>query len=159
MSAPDPTPAEARGAMADHVAFKGAQIREKYGPAIGWAELQRLVADPEFVRYPCQVAFAAERLLPNEPAYAAPVGDRPEDGYIIAIHPYFALDPSRVPYLALYQLVVVNYGPFASSDDAEVFGAAALGLDRETYYETLCALADEMGGMDAPPACSCGQPG
>jgi hypothetical protein len=51
----------------------------------------------------------------------------------------------KVPLAVLYELVVDNYGDFASADDAEAFGAAALGLDKEVYYQTLCDLADEIG--------------
>jgi len=50
----------------------------------------------------------------------------------------------RVAGLVLYQLVLVNYGEFASARDAEVFGAAALGLDLDQYYAELCELADEL---------------
>jgi hypothetical protein len=39
---------------------------------------------------------------------------------------------------------VVNYGEFASADDAETFGAAALGLSKDDYYQAVCALADEL---------------
>lgn len=35
-----------------------------------------------------------------------------------------------VPYLVLYQLVVVNHGEFASSDCAEIFGSSGLGISR-----------------------------
>jgi len=44
----------------------------------------------------------------------------------------------------LYQLVVVNYGEFASADDAEIFGAAVLGLSKEDYYQGVCELADQI---------------
>jgi hypothetical protein len=44
----------------------------------------------------------------------------------------------------LYQLVLVNYGPFASSDDAESFGAGVLGLSKDEYYDALCEMADEL---------------
>lgn len=49
-----------------------------------------------------------------------------------------------MPWLALYQLVLVNYGEFASTDDAEIFGASALGIPREYYYRALCEMADEL---------------
>jgi hypothetical protein len=48
----------------------------------------------------------------------------------------------QVPYLVLYQLVLVNYGEFASADDAETFGAAVLGFSQPEYYHALCELAD-----------------
>ena len=50
----------------------------------------------------------------------------------------------QVPLLVLYQLVLVNYGAFVSPDDAETFGAAALGLAKDKYYDNLCQLADEL---------------
>lgn len=145
-----PAPGDARQSLNAHVAAKGAEIRAKYGPCIGWAELQRILADRDFVRYPCQLAFDAGPLQPGELAYPRPKGRLPEDGFTLCVHPHFALDPSRVPLLALYQLVAVNYGAFASPDDAESFGAAALGLGREEYYRKLCALADEIAD-GAPP--------
>ena len=62
----------------------------------------------------------------------------------MVVHPFFETTLDRVPLLVLYQLVSVNYGGFASAEDAEIFGAAALGLDREDYYATVCAMADEL---------------
>jgi hypothetical protein len=158
------TQEDARESLTAHVAARGLAIREKYGPAIGWAELQRILADRECVRYPCELAFDATPLQPGELAFPLPLGDRPEDGFQLCIHPYFAADPARVPGLALYQLVAINYGAFASPDDAESFGAAVLGLAREEYYSALCALADEIAVGDLPepaqPAgCQCGGQG
>jgi hypothetical protein len=59
------------------------------------------------------------------------------------VHPFFKAQLSRVPPLALYQLVLVNYGEFASPDDAETFGASVLGLSKDEYYRMLCELTDE----------------
>jgi hypothetical protein len=56
----------------------------------------------------------------------------------------------QVPLLVLYQLVLVNYGTFASPDDAETFGAAALGLTKDQYYYVLCGLADELEQTVSP---------
>jgi len=61
------------------------------------------------------------------------------------VHPFFMTQPERVPYLVLYQLVLVNYGEFASATDAETFGASALGISKDEYYEALCEMADEIG--------------
>ena len=62
------------------------------------------------------------------------------------VHPLFMTELPRVAYLVFYQLVVVNYGEFASADDAEAFGANALGLSREDYYAALCEMADRIDG-------------
>jgi len=144
-----PTPEDARVSLSGHVAGKGADLRRKYGARIGWPQLQLILADRDFVRYPCEIAFDAGPLQPDECAYPEPLGDLPEDGFRLCVHPYFAVEPDRVPLLALYQLVAVNYGAFASPADAEVFGAAALGMAREQYYNSLCAMADEIAADDA----------
>lgn len=135
---------DARESLAAHVAAKGAELNAKFGPVIGWSQLLRILADSECVRYPCEIAFDATPLQEDECAYPVPKGERPEDGFRLCVHPYFSVDPARVPLLALYQLVSINYGAFASPNDAETFGAAALGIPKDEYYEALCAMADEI---------------
>jgi hypothetical protein len=143
---------DARQSLSAHVATRGAEIFAKYGPRIGWSELQRILQDRACVRYPCAVAFDPAPLQEGEWAYPKPKGDKPEDGFVIHLHPLFMTQMDRVAYWVLYQLVVVNYGQFASSDDAEIFGAAALGISREQYYQSLCNMADLLQGEPA----SCG---
>src|SRR4051794_38651317 len=135
---------DARQSLSAHVAAKGEEIHAKYGPRIGWAQLLQILEDRSCVRYPCEVKFDSEPLQDGEFAWPAPKSERPEDGFVIHVHPYFATQLDRVPHLVLYQLVLVNYGAFASPEDAETFGAAALGLTKDDYYETLCGLADQV---------------
>ena len=137
---------DAKQSLNGHVAAKGAEINAKYGPEIGWQELQQILEDKAFCRYPCKIEVSAEFLQPGELAYPAARGEKPEDGFTMYVHPFFMTQLSSVPHLVLYQLVVVNYGEFASSDDAETFGANALGLSRDDYYNALCELADQIGG-------------
>jgi len=137
------TDQDARQSLTSHVAVKGLEIQEKYGPHIGRDELFRILEDRSACRYPCEVIFDSEPLQPGEIAYPAPKGERPDDGFTIFVHPSFESQPDRLPYVVLYQLVLVNYGEFASPADAESFGASALGVPREEYYATLCELADE----------------
>jgi hypothetical protein len=136
---------DARQSLTAHLVEKGVQLHEKYGPRIGWKELLQIVKDKPFVRYPCEIVFDSAPLQPGEFAVPIAKGEHPEDGYTMFVHPYFELQLDRVAYLVLYQLVVVNYGDFASADDAEAFGAAALGLLKEEYYSALCEMADEIG--------------
>ena len=135
---------DARESLTGHVAAKGAEIRAKYGPDIGWNELLRLLEDRTCVRYPCEIIFDAAPLEPGEFAHPVARGDRPEEGFSMFVHPFFLTRLERVPYLVLYQLVLVNYGEFAAADDAETFGAAALGLTEQEYYAALCELADQV---------------
>jgi hypothetical protein len=149
MSACPPAVA-AKQSLNDHVADKGAELRAKYGPRLGWDELLQVLLDRSLVRYPCGIAFTTEGLRTGEFAHPYPQGETPEEGFIIRVHPLFMTELHLVPHLVLYQLVAVNYGDFASAADAETFGAAALGLEPEDYYHTLCRLADQLGG------CGCG---
>jgi len=135
---------DARQSLTAHVAAKGAEIREKYGPTIGWNELLLILNDRACVRYPVEIVFDAGSLQAGEFAHPMARGDRPEDGFLMHVHPYFATQPERIPSLVLYQLVLVNYGEFASADDAETFGASVLGFSRDDYYAALCQMADEI---------------
>jgi hypothetical protein len=140
------TEADARESMNAHVESKGLAIQGRYGPNIGWNELLQLLDDRTYVRYPCKISFDTTKLQPGEFAFPEPTSDALEDGFVIHVHPHFENQPDAVPSLVLYQLVAVNYGEFASPDDAETFGAAALGLSKNAYYESLCQLADQVPG-------------
>ncbi|RPJ24766.1 MAG: hypothetical protein EHM35_16080 [Planctomycetaceae bacterium] len=145
------TPEDARQSLAAHVAEKGAAIFEKYGPHIGWSELLKILEDRACVRYPCHIVFDASELQPGEFAHPVPDGKRPEDGFTMQVHPLFMTALEEAPVLVLYQLVLVNYGAFASPEDAETFGAAALGLSKEDYYQRVCQLADQLGAPGPQP--------
>jgi hypothetical protein len=146
------TAEDGRQSLNAHVAAKGDEIRAKYGPHLGWTELQRILQDRACVRYPCEIIFDAAPLQPGEFAHPVPRGERPEDGFDLFVHPYFMMELDRISHLALYQLVIVNYGEFASPDDAETFGACALGLSKEEYYQSLCELADEIASNPSAPS-------
>ncbi len=137
---------EARQTLAAQVATQAAEIHRRYGPEIGWAELSRLLEDRNCVRYPCEIRFDSAPLLPGEFAHPVPKGREPDDGFIIYVHPAFETQLDRVSYLVLHQLVWVNFGVSAEADDAETFGALALGLAKEEYYSALCELAGQLGG-------------
>ena len=149
---------DARQSLRDHAAAKGDEVRAKFGPHLGWAELNRLLEDRKFVRYPCTIAFDSTPLQPDEFAYPEPLGPRPDAGFRICVHPRFEADLDTVPALVLYQLVAVNYGDFATPEDAEAFGAAALGVSREEYYQRLCQFADQVSAeirVESPPPEHC----
>jgi hypothetical protein len=141
------TAEDAKQSLSGHVAGKGHEIRAKYGPHLGWNELQRILEDRSCVRYPCELVFDAGQLYAGEMAHPVALGDKPEAGFKLFIHPLYMANLESVPAIALYQLVLVNYGEFASTDDAELFGAAALGMSKDEYYHTLCELADNLGEL------------
>ena len=149
MSSP-PTAQDARQSLNASAAAIGAEIYEKYGPRIGWTQLLQILNDRSCARYPCEIVFDAATLQTGEFAHPIAKGDRPEDGFCIYVHPLFMMQLDQVPRLALYQLVLVNYGAFASADNAETFGAAALGLGKDEYYHALCDVADQLEPNTAP---------
>jgi hypothetical protein len=136
-----------RQSLAAHVAAKGDELHRKYGPHIGWKELLLILEDRSAARYPCEIVFDAGPLQPGEFAHPVACGELPEAGFRIYVHPFFAADLDRVPLLVLYQLVLVNYGEFASADDAELFGSSALGITRDEYYLALCEMADALAAV------------
>jgi hypothetical protein len=138
------TASDSRQSLNAHAAAKGAEIRAKYGPDIGWEKLLQILGDRACVRYSCEIVFNAAPLKPEEFAVPIPNGVRPEDGFTLFVHPRFETERERLPCLVFYQLVAVNYGEFASPDDAVTFGAAALGLAEDDYYRLVCELADRL---------------
>src|ERR1043166_6894641 len=115
------TAEDAKQSLNAHVAAKGAEIFEKYGPHIGWKELLRILEDRTCVPYPCQVLPAPTPLPPSDgergptldTRHSTLSPDHPDDGFTIFVHPYYMTQLDRVPHLVLYQLVAVNYGEFA----------------------------------------------
>lgn len=151
------TAEDARQSLATHVEAKGLEIFYKYGPVLGWTGLQQLLADRVYVRYPCEVVFDSAPLQPGEFAVPLQKGERPEEGFTMCVHPIFMTQLEVVPALVLYQLVALNYGVFASAHEAETFGAAALGITRDEYYDRLCEWSDRLGGgLEAAPVAAAG---
>jgi hypothetical protein len=149
MAAP-PSAQDARQSLKASAAAIGAEIYAKHGPRIGWKQLLQILEDRSCARYPCEIVFDAAPLQAGEFAHPVAKGDHPEDGFTMYVHPFFMTQLEQVPPLVLYQLVLVNYGAFAAPEDAEAFGAAALGLARDEYYHTLCRLADKLAPNALP---------
>src|SRR4051812_23201831 len=97
---------DAKQSLSAHVASKGAEIFEKYGPNIGWKQLLQILADRACVRYPCEINFDAGPLGPGEFAHPVPKGEHPEAGFQLCVHPAYMMELESVPLLVLYQLVL-----------------------------------------------------
>ena len=134
-----------RRRVSEDLAAKAAEIRARYGPVIGWDQLQSVLQDRRLTPFPCEIRFDSTPLLAGEFAHAAPKGISPDDGFIIYLHPRYEDQLADVPYLVLHQLVLISYNS-ATADDAETFGSLALGLTKEAYYKALCDLSGQIGG-------------
>jgi hypothetical protein len=89
-----------------------------------------------------RIEFDAEPLQGEELAYPLPAKGGPSNGFTMYVHPHLATRPDDATAAILYALVVVSYGETATGEVGEAFGAAALGIDTEAYYRTVCRIAD-----------------
>lgn len=135
---------DGRVALRDHLLTKAGEARLRSRGVIDGPAIMRLLDDRSVVRYPTGVRFSADALRPGEFAHAEALGAHPRDGFCLFVHPCFANRPQTWPALIAYHIPPINYGDIATPEDCEQFGAALLGQDPETYYRTLCALADSI---------------
>lgn len=143
-----PVLTEAAGyeALRGHVLAKAFLARSKYGPKLDLDAMQRMLQDQEIVRFPTHLSFDAQPLMPGEFAWPKPLGEKPSDGFTLAMHPHFEHRPRDLPLLIAYHIVAINYLDVVTAQEAELFGAALFGIEVEDYYAQVCALADELGG-------------
>jgi hypothetical protein len=140
-----PTEEDGKLALREHAKLRAMEARHKYGE-IGAEEILKILSDPAVVRFPTILRFDAEPLDPGEFAFPAPLGERPDEGFCLFVHPFFQDKPEALPFLISYHLVRINYGDVATYEDAEAFGATLLGMDTETYYQRVCTFADALAG-------------
>lgn len=140
----DITLEEGRRALGVHALEKGHWLREKYGAFIDDEVLRKILKDKEFVRYPVRVEFDSAKVEKGLFAAARKISADSSDGYIIFVHEHFRKRPGDLPALVFYHLAAVNYGDLATFNEAEEFASAALGMDKDYYYEYICRLADSI---------------
>jgi len=139
-----PTADEGMQSLRDHVLRIALEARSKYGPDFELDTMLKLMQDEKIVRYPVRLSFENAGLQQGEFGFIQQIGDHPREGFILFIHPYFRHNAAALPLLIAYQLPVVNYGDIVSHVEAELFGAALLGLKIEDYYQQICTLADSI---------------
>lgn len=135
---------DGRKALGVHVLEKGYKLRQKYGNFIDYDTLLNILKDQEFVRYPTRIEFCSKKIEEGTFAVAERISNDASQGYVIYVHEYFKKRLGDVPALVLYHLVTVNYGDFTTYNEAEEFGSAALGMDKEYYYQYICRLTDSI---------------
>lgn len=139
-----PTVEEGKQALQSHAVDAAWRAVAEHGPVDTMAAMQAVIGDSKFVRYPVKLAFDLSQLQHGEMAWVQPRGEKASEGFVLWLHP--ALE-HRIPELLdaiAYQLVVVNYGDIATHEEAELFGATLLNVDREVYYERLCHMASRL---------------
>jgi len=140
------TEADGYEALRAHLVERARAARARHGPWDDPAAVERLLADPEVVRFATRLRFDASGLLDGEFAWARPRGTGPRDGFDLLVHPRFDGRPEALAALVAYHVPSINYLDVATRVEAELFGATLLGMDVDAYYERVCALADELPG-------------
>lgn len=130
--------------MLKHARSKGRLLRSRYGPLFSRESIHTLLQNREIVRHPTRIVFRSTLLQPGEPAHVTEVDTPGDRHFVLAIHPDFRQDRHAIACLAFYQLVRVNYGPYASAEHAEALGSEAMGMTEQDYYECMCQLADRL---------------
>ena len=142
-SKPELTEEAGQQALREHVRSKALTARERHGPVMDFAAIERLLADPECVRFPTTVRFDAERLRPGEFAWPCAVDEgNPKQGFTLFVHPMFEGQTEVLPLICAYHVVAINYLDVATNVEAEIYGATLLDLPVDDYYARLCALSD-----------------
>lgn len=135
---------DGRRALGVHALQKGADLRTKYGKFLDYETLLKILKDEEFVRFPTRIVFDSGRIEKGMFAAVEKENDGPAKSYVLYIHEHFKKRSGDLPAIVLYHLVAVNYGDFATGNEAEEFGSAALGMEKDDYYQYLCRLADQV---------------
>ncbi len=131
-------------ALRGHVLQTAQEGRSRHPDLSAPGAVLALIQDEAVVRYPTDLVFDASRLSPG---FFAEVEAQRASGTgtaTLIVHPHFEGRGLDLAYLVAYHVPAINYGKMASHEDAEAFGATLLGVDVETYYARVCALADEL---------------
>lgn len=136
---------DGKKALLHHAVEKALALEAKYGHFIDYEMILKILQDKDFVRYPTRLEFNSQPIDKGFFAVVDAVSDEdPSQGYVIYIHEHFKNRLGDVPAIVLYQLVAINYGVIATNEEAEIFGATALGLKQDEYYQLMCSLADQV---------------
>jgi len=143
-----PTEEEGKQSLVGHAAQKAWEARQVYGegsPGLSMKNLQVLLQDRKFIRYPVNIVFDTAHLQEGETAFPHPVKENnPKAGYIMYVNPALQYDDEAVAVAVTYQLVAINYGDIAEHESAEHFGSILMGMDVETYYQKICTITDTL---------------
>ena len=140
----EPTEEDGYEALRNHIVNRAIACREKYGTELTWPLVQEILKDGDFVRFPVEVVFTDEGLHRGEFAIPVPKGETAKDGFALCVRPMFEGNEEALVFLVLYHIPSINYLDIVTHVEAELFGAAMLGLEIDEYYRRICAFADTM---------------
>jgi hypothetical protein len=133
-------------ALYEHARFAAQRAQSRLNGPLTPSNLEQFLADNLCLRYPTRIIYDRTGLEPHQ--VAQPFYRQSRDGIFCDLH----VDPDlqktpEINYLVVaYMAAVINYGDAATPELAELFGALLTGIDQETFYEKMCAVADSVRG-------------
>ena len=138
------TPEDGYRALQGHLVDKAKLARERYGPAFSAMDVVAMLEDRDIVRHPTQLVYDSSKLQEGEFALAIPVEGSDPRAYELVVHEHFRGRESDLAFMVGYHIPTINYLDIVTHAEAEMFGAALLGIEVEVYYERICQRADEL---------------
>ncbi len=123
---------------------QAAEALERHG-RFGPGNLEPFLSDSDTVRYPTRLVleFSAELGLHQ---FAQPEQDvQNPGGIMLCLRPVLGRRPDLLALAVSYMIPVINYGKIIDDEHCLEYGSVLTGLDKETYYERICEVAEFVG--------------
>lgn len=130
------------------------RLRDQAGEALerhgrfGPGTLETFLSDSDTVRYPTRLVleFSAELGMHQ---FAQPEPDiRNAGGIMLCIRPVLGQRPDLLAFAVSYMIPVINYGKIIDDEHCLEYGRVLTGLDKETYYQRICEVAEFVGASE-----------
>jgi len=142
--------------LRDHIAAQAVAAHHKHAP-LTFAGLDKLLSDPECLRYPTRLVFEFGEMAAHQ--FAQPDLDhrnREQDGRVLYLRPLLRDHPDLALLAVAYMIPAINYGDIVTDEHCVRYGATLLGMMESEFYSAVCRMADSVGAeaqsaSGAPP--------
>jgi hypothetical protein len=141
--------------LASRLSDQAGEALERHGK-FGPGNMEAFLNDPDTLRYPTRLVleFSAELGLHQ---FAQPEQDiQNPGGIMLCIRPVLGKRPDLLALAVSYMIPVINYGKIIGDEHCLVYGSVLVGLDKDTYYQRICEVAEFVGAdalsVDDPKA-------
>jgi len=106
--------------------------------------LETFLGDRDCVRFPTRLVLECGEMGLHQ--FAQPEPDvRVPGGIMLYLRPVLGQRPDLLVRAVSYVIPVINYGDLVSDAHCLEYGAVLQNVERETYYERICQLAEFVG--------------
>jgi len=109
--------------------------------------LETVLTDPDALRYPTRLVLEYGEMGMHQ--FAQPEPDyRNPGGCMLYVRPILGQRPDLLRLAVAYMIPVINYGELITDLHCLAYGSILTGMDPETFYWEICALADFVGARE-----------